>query len=163
MHKQREWEKKQASKQTHKERSKHACNKTTQKSNATPTLKLKMHESSHMKWYFQCSHLCIGWPMLVKAWFANNTTVWTSRCERYNNEDRCTPSLNASIEQKLVEVHDLQSMDIPWCCVQLHVDVEHTDTLDYDMQEHVRKVDHLHCSWVHIDEWWGALAVSTIS
>lgn len=49
------------------------------KEKTTPTPKLTMHGIEHMKWYFKCSHQCIGWPMLVKAWFVSNPIVWTNK------------------------------------------------------------------------------------
>ena len=104
------------------------------KANTTPTPKLMVHGSAHMKWYFQCSHRCIGWPMLVKAWFTNKTTVQTRKQERYNNEDKHTLSLNVSIEHEWVQVHDMKSMDLSWCCATLHATVKHTHTLDYDVE-----------------------------
>ena len=104
------------------------------KENNTPTPKLTVHGSAHVKWYFQCSHRCIGRPMLAKAWFTNSTAVRTSKQERYNDEDRHTPSLNASTEHKWVQAHGMQSMDLPWCCVTLHAYVKHMHILDYDFQ-----------------------------
>ena len=70
------------------------------KANTTPTPKLTVHGLDRVKWYFQCSHRCIGRPMLAKAWLANNIAMQTRKHERYNNEDKHTPSLNVSTEHE---------------------------------------------------------------
>jgi len=81
--------------------------------------------------------------MLVNALFANNVVKWTSKHERDNNEDKHTPSLNASIEKEKVKAHDIHSVDIPWHCDTLHANVKHMHSLDYDMQENKRNIDKL--------------------
>jgi len=105
------------------------------KENATPTSKLTVHVSDHGKWYFQCSHRHIGWPMLVKAWFEKNIVRWTNKHERYNNEDKHTPSLNASTEKKKVKAHGMHSVDLQWCCATLRAYVKHMHPLDYDIKQ----------------------------
>jgi len=65
----------------------------------------------------------------------SNTTMWTNKQERYNKEDKHTPSLNVSTKRKWVQVHDMQSMDLSWCCVTLRETMKHMHTLDYDMKE----------------------------
>ena len=48
--------------------------------------------------------------MLVKVRFTNKTVVGNSKQEIYNNEDKHTPSLNASTEKKGVKEHTYN----PW-------------------------------------------------
>lgn len=98
--------------------------------------------------------------MLVKVWLANNTIVWNRKHERYNNEDKHTLSLKASTKHKWVKVHEMLSVDLPWCCATMCVDVKCTHSLDCDMQENVRKVYHLCstscllCKIPLMHEWW---------
>lgn len=144
------------SKKTHKQANKQTCKARNQismqvrklKVITTPTPKPMVHVHDHVKWYFQCSHWCIGWPMLVKAWSASNPVVWTNKCKRFNNENRETPSLQACTKQKWLKVHDMYFVDLPCCCATLLADVECKHSLDCDMQENVRKVDHLRCASV---------------
>jgi len=111
--------------------------------NTTPTLTLTVHGPNHMEWYFQCSHWCIGWPMLLKAWSTSNPVVWASKKERYNNEDKHTPCFKVPTEHKWVQVHEEKSVDLSWCCVTLRATLKHNQTLDYDMQANERSKDNL--------------------
>ena len=111
--------------------------------NTTPTPKLMVHGSDHVKWYFQCSHRRIGWPTLVKAWFAKRIVKRTSKHEGYNNEYQHTLSLNASTENKRVKSQDKHSVDLTWCWDTLHVNDKHKHSLYSDRQENMRKRDKL--------------------
>jgi len=134
-----------------------------------------VHGPDHVKWYFQCSHQCIGRPMLVKAWSMSNLVVWTNKQERYNNEDNHISWFKVPTGHKCVHVHDRQLTDLSWCYVTLHATLKHKLTFDCDIQENKiwamgscssnggSKIWVLNLSWVHTNEWWGAFSVSTIS
>jgi len=72
-----------------------------------------------------------------------NPVVRTNKCERYNNENRHTPNLQASTEQKRVKAHVMHFVEFPWCCATLRAYVECMNSLDCLIQANVRKVDHL--------------------
>ncbi len=105
-----------------------------EKTNTAPTPKLTVHGSNRVRWYFQCSHQWISWPMLVKAWFANNIVLQTIKHKRYNNEDKHTLILNSSTKKKKDKVHDMHYVDLSWCCATLCADVKHMHSLNYHMQ-----------------------------
>ena len=81
--------------------------------------------------------------MLVKAWFTNIAVAQTNKNERYNGEDLHILRLQASIKQKGVKVHDMHSVDLPWCCATLRADVECMHSLDCDMQANEINKDNL--------------------
>lgn len=78
----------------------------------------------------------------MKEWFAN-TVKKTNKDQIYNNEDKHTPSLNASTEKKNVKAHNMHSVDLPWCCDTLRADIKHMHSLDCDMQANMRNIDNL--------------------
>ena len=118
------------------------------KENTTSTPTLMVHGHDHVKWYFQCSHRCIGRPMWVEDWSASNPIVRANIQERYNSEDNHTLCFKVPKGHKWVHVHDGKSVDLSWCFVTLRANLKRNHTLDCDMQENETNKYILHCTWV---------------
>lgn len=115
------------------------------KENTTPTPRLTTHGPDHVKWYFQCNHWCIGWPMLVKTWSASNWVVWTNKQERHNNEYKHTSCFKMSTGHKWVKVHDMWFVDLSWCYVTLTIISIH-NILTKNCYNNGRL--HMNCLWI---------------
>ena len=80
------WVRKQKNKQANPQIKKQTCMKVNNsKEKATPTPKLTVHRPDHMKWYFQCSHRCIGQPMLAH-WSTHVGEGMVHEPDKYANE-----------------------------------------------------------------------------